>query len=112
MIAAADFGDQMDIRNVAKNGTVEPGSGRPKRADAKPVVLIPQPPRDEARISSDSQKTAAAITNLAERARSMPAERADVVANARAKLLGGELDTDVVNSATAKRLLEAKFFSG
>jgi hypothetical protein len=102
----------MDIRNVAKNGAVEPGNGRAKRADAKPVVLIPQPPRDEARISSESQKAAAAITNLAERARNLPPERADVVANAMTKLLGGELDTDAVFASTARRLAESKFLSG
>lgn len=100
----------MDIRNVDKNGGVEPS--RPKRSEQKRDVLIPTPPRDEARISSESRATAATVENLAERARTVGSSgRDDVVARAMARLLGGELDSEAVLGATARRLLDAKFLS-
>ncbi len=102
----------MDIANVGKNGGVERSGDRAKRADGTGVVLIPQPPRDEARISSESRETAAAVTNLADRVRNLPAERAELVAAAKAKLLAGDLDGDAVFGATARRLLDAQFKSG
>lgn len=101
----------MDIANVGKNGGIERGSDRAARADGKGTVLIPQPPRDEARISSESRETAAAVTNLAERVRNLPSERAEVVAAAKAKLVAGQLDGDAVFGATARALLDAKFNS-
>lgn len=100
----------MDIRNVDKNGGVEPN--RPKRSEQKRDVLIPLPPRDEAKISKESRAVATTVENLAERARTAGAsERDDVVARAMAKLLGGELDSEAVLDATARRLLDAKFLS-
>lgn len=100
----------MDIRNVGKNGGVEPGSDRPKPIGSKPVV-IPFPPKDEASISRASRESAAAIATLAERARNSSSERAEIVAAAKAKLLGGELDGEAVVRATAQKLLDAKFLS-
>jgi len=102
----------MDIRNVANNGGIENGSSRAKRADQKQAVLIPTPPpRDEAKISSTSRETAAAIENLAERVRNLPSERSEIVAAAIAKLKSGELDGEAALAGTAKQMLAAKFLS-
>ncbi|MBL8748146.1 MAG: hypothetical protein JNK78_03230 [Planctomycetes bacterium] len=102
----------MDIRNVAKNGGTEPTNSRAKRTDARRDVLVPQPPRDEARISGESQKTATAVTNLAERARTAgSSDREAIVAAAAQKLANGELDGEKAIHATAERLFAAKFLT-
>ena len=101
----------MDIRNVGNKGSVEQGK-LAKRPEGKRAVLIPQPPRDEARISEASRETAAAVENLAERARTSGAsEREQIVQAAKQKLLAGELGSDAVFASTARRLLDAKFLS-
>ncbi len=102
----------MDIRNVAKNGGIESANGRAKRTEARRDVLIPRPARDEARISGESQKTATAVTNLAERARAAgSSDREAIVAAAAQKLADGELDGEKTIRATAERLLAAKFLT-
>lgn len=101
----------MDIRNVDQNGGIETGNRRAKRADAKPVLIPTPPPRDEATISPASRETAAAIENLAERARNVPSERSEIVAAAIAKLKSGALDSEASFAGTAKQMLAAKFLS-
>ena len=102
----------MDIRNVGKNGGVERSDDRPTRAGAKrDVVMIPFTPRDEARISDTSREAAAAVENLAERARRDDSGRQAIVAEAVRKLANGDLDSEASAAATARRLLDARFLS-
>jgi len=100
----------MDIRNVANQGNVDRSSDRSKRSDARTVV-IPAVARDEASISSAGRETAAAIEGLAERARNSDGDRGALVARAMQKLMNGDLDGRQAASATARRLLDAKFLS-
>jgi hypothetical protein len=101
----------MDIRHVGKGGNVERTEERPSRPAARRDVLTPQPPRDEARISDTSRETAASVENLAERARQVPADRRQVVADAVEKLNKGELDGEAAAAGAARRRLGGKFLS-
>jgi hypothetical protein len=100
----------MDIRNIGNNGNVERNGERPKRAEAKRGEL-PSTMRDEAKISAGSRATAASVDGLARRARKADADREAVVAAATQKLENGELDSPAVHTATAQRLLDAKFLT-
>ncbi len=100
----------MDIRNVANHGNVERSGDRTKSSEARTVV-IPAPARDEASISPVGRATAAAIEGLAERARGDGRNREGFVAAALERLRSGELDDAKVLTATAQRLLAAKFLS-
>lgn len=102
----------MDIRNVANQGNVERAGDRTKKAGPLRTVVIPAVARDEAKISSAGRETAAAIEGLAERARRDGPERDAVVAEARRKLMSGELDAPSTTRATAQRLLDAGFVAG
>jgi hypothetical protein len=101
----------MNIRNVGKSGNVERTEERRSRPAARRDVLTPQPPRDEARISDTSRETAASVENLAERARQVPADRRQVVADAVEKLNKGELDGEAAAAGAARRLLGGNFLS-
>jgi len=101
----------MDIRNVANQGNVERRGDRAKKPGSLRTVVIPGPARDEASISATGRGMAAAIGNLAARARTSDDGREALVADAMRKLGRGELDGEAVVAATATRLLDAKFFS-
>lgn len=60
----------MDIRNVGNQGNVDRIGERSRRQDAKRADSEPMALRgDDAKISSTSRETAAAVEQLAERAR-------------------------------------------
>ena len=99
----------MDIRTVGSQGSVERASDRSKKADTSRDVLIPAAPRDSAQISSASRASAASVEGLAERARTAGGDRQDVVAAARKKLLGGELDRAEAIESAARALLDRGF---
>lgn len=101
----------MDIRNVANQGSVERAGDRARKAEPQRTVVIPTVARDQASISAAGRETAAAIESLAERARSGDRGREELVARAAQKLVSGELDEAAVVSATARRMLDAKFLS-
>ena len=105
----------MDIRNVSNHGNnnvdrVGDRAKRPeaRRADAQQGALRGS---DDARISATGRETAAAVEQLAERARAQGDDREAVVEAARQKLLSGELDSPAVLSATAQRLADRGFLS-
>lgn len=100
----------MQINNLG-NQNVKRADDRSKRSEEKPVVLVPQAPRDSATISEAGRDAAAALGNLAERARNAGGDRSEIVAAARAKLVGGQLGSPAVLGATAQKLLEANFLS-
>ena len=101
----------MDIPKIGVTGNVDHGGDRPKRTESKRDYVIPSVVRDEARISSSSRETAAAIVGLTERARQGDGDRSAKVAAAREKLLAGELDTPAAQRETAQRLLATNFAS-
>jgi hypothetical protein len=101
----------MDIPNLGKNGNVERSAGRGPRLAALPDVVIPRPSQDEATISSSSRETAARVETLAERARRGDSQREEIVAQARSKLLSGELAAPATITATAQQLLNRDFLS-
>ena len=102
----------MQIRTVGNQNNVKRTDDRAKRSDEKAVVLVPQAPRDLATISDAGRDAAAAVANLAERARNSGGDRTDVVAAAKAKLVGGQLGSPATLSATAQKLLDANFLAG
>ena len=102
----------MQIRTVGNQNNVQRTDDRSQRSEEKPVVLVPQAPRDLATISDAGRDAAAAVANLSERARNAGGDRGDVVAAARAKLVGGQLGSPAVLGATAQNLLDANFLSG
>lgn len=102
----------MQIRNVGNQGNVKRTDDRGKRTEEKPVVLVPQAPRDSATISDAGRDAAAVVANLAERARNSGGDRTEIVAAAKAKLVGGQLGSQAVLGATAQKLLEADFLAG
>ena len=99
----------MDIRTVGSQGSVERASDRSKKAEAQRDVLIPAASRDSAQISSASRASAAAVEGLAERARGAGGDRQEIVAAARMKLLGGELDTPAAIESAARAMLDRGF---
>ena len=99
----------MDIRNVSNNGNVERSGNRSKRAEGKRADAAPGVVRDEASISRSGRETAAAVEALADRARGGDGEREAVVANARRKLISGELDGADSIAGAARRLLDGRF---
>lgn len=101
----------MDIRNVANRGSVERSSDRKAQPEAQRAVIIPSVARDQANISDAGRGAAAAVANLAERARAEDPDRAALVLAARQRLISGELDGAEVLAATAQNLLAAKFLS-
>lgn len=101
----------MQIRNVGNQNSVTRTDDRSQRSTEKPVVLVPQAPIDSATISSASRATAAAVENLAERARSAGGDRSEVVAAAKAKLASGALSSGATLQATAQKLLDARFLT-
>jgi hypothetical protein len=102
----------MQIRTVGNQNDVKRTDDRGKRSEEKAVVLVPQAPRDLATISDAGRDAAAVVDNLAERARTAGGDRAEVIAAAKAKLVGGQLGSASVLGATAQKLLDAKFLSG
>ena len=101
----------MDIRNVSNNGSVERSGDRPKRAESKRTESAPEALRDQANISPTGRETAAAVEGLAERARQSDGDREARVSAAQRKLLNGDLDAADAVSATARKLLDSKFFT-
>lgn len=99
----------MDIRNVGSKSSVDRASDRSKRTEAKRDDAAPAVRRDEARISSTSRDTAAAVEGLAERARRDDTDREALVTAAMRKLMNGELDGAEALQGTAQRLLDGKF---
>ncbi len=102
----------MDIRNVGNQGNVDRIGERSRRDDAKRTESEPTMLRgDDAKISSTGRETAAAVEQLAERARSDDSDREALVEAAKARLLSGELDSAAVYEATARRLSDSGFLS-
>ena len=102
----------MHIRNVGNQNDVKRTDDRSKRSEEKVVLLVPQSPRDQATISDVGRETAAAVENLAERARSAGGDRGAVVAAAKAKLASGGLGSGAVLADTAQKLVDRKFLAG
>jgi hypothetical protein len=103
----------MDIRNVSNQDSVERSSGRSKRGPGQVADVVLQPvARDQASISQAARGTAAAVANLAERARATGGDRAERVEAARQKLAAGQLDTPAAVQGAAQRLLASAFASG
>ena len=100
----------MNVPNLG-NQNVKRADDRSQRSAEKPVVLVPQAPRDSATISDAGRDAAAALANLAERARNAGGDRGEIVAAARAKLAAGQLGSPAVLDATAQKLLDANFLS-
>lgn len=102
----------MNIHDIGKAGNVDRSGDRTTKAGARRDVLVPQAPRDEAKISASSREAAATVDALTERARREDGGREELVARALAKLRSGELDGEPVVAATARKLLAAKFQGG
>jgi hypothetical protein len=101
----------MQIRNLGNPSNVQRADDRSQRSTEKAVVLVPQAPVDSATISNASRSTAAAVENLAERARNAGGDRSEVVAAAKAKLASGALSSGATLQATAQKLLDARFLT-
>ncbi|MBZ0150380.1 MAG: hypothetical protein K8J09_02525 [Planctomycetes bacterium] len=102
----------MDIQNLNKNGSVERSLDRPARSSkAVKDVLIPQPPRDQASISSSSRATATMVETLGERARKDDSSRGALVAAALEKLAAGKLGSPEAVATAARQLLASDFLS-
>lgn len=102
----------MDIHDIGKAGNVQRNGDRgPRRGVRNDVVLVPFVPQDEAKISASGRTAAAAVDELAGRARRDDSDREQIVARAMARLAAGELDREPALADTARRLLDAKFVS-
>ncbi len=100
----------MEVRNIADGGRTERSADLLPRP---PAVLVPVPrqQRDAATISAAGRDQAARIETLTRRARTADGDRSALVAEARRKLLAGELDAPAVVEGTAQRALAADFLS-
>ena len=109
----------MQIRNVGSHANVDrlnestagKSAERGRRAERSADDGGLTAGADDARISSAGRETAAAVEQLAERARRDDGDRDALVAEARQKLVEGRLDTAEVFAATAKRLGDGGFLS-
>ena len=90
----------MQIRTVGNQNNVKRTDDRSQRSEEKPVVLVPQAPRDLATISDAGRDAASAVANLAERARNA----GDIRWFASANVVGVDVEADdVVVFGTAQR---------
>lgn len=102
----------MNIHDIGKTGNVDRSGDRTAKPGARHDVLVPFVPRDEARISASGREAAAITDGLSERARVDDGEREQIVANALARLMNGDLDGERVYAETARRLLDGGFVAG
>lgn len=100
----------MNIGNVSNNGGVDRGAERSARADGKRGQAVKAVTTgDNASISSDGQKAAAAFEAKVAAAVAEPTERDERVVRAIQRLSGGELDKPAVMQETAAAMLGLGF---
>lgn len=99
----------MDIRNITNKSSVDRAGDRPGRVSSQQKAPASAVVQDRATISGDSRETLAAVSTLAERARSAGGDRDEIVATAKARLQSGALAKPEVFQAVADRVLDANY---
>ena len=105
----------MDIRNVGNHGHADRTGERARRVEHKRAENARAGAganiKDDAQISATGRETAAAVEELAERARGDDPKRDALIKAVRQKLENGDLDDAAIFLATARNLADRGFLS-